>query len=286
MAASPALSTVEPVRTSASAQDGPPAGPQAGSVLPPGPRDPYDSTPGLFRALVALPAEDPRREELRAEIVDLYLPLARGLAGRFRNRGEAQDDLIQAASLGLVKAVNGFDPDRGVEFPAYAVPTIVGEVKRHFRDRGWMIRVPRRVQETRLALTAAGADLSQELGRAPTVAELALRVQASEEDVLEAIDADHAYSTLSLDAPGYDGETPMGDNLAGDTEDASGVVDKVALEPMLAALPDRERRILLLRFYGDMSQSQIAADVGLSQMHVSRLLSRTLATLRTQLLAE
>ena len=242
----------------------------------------------LLAELAALPADDPRREETRNQLVTLHQPLVEHLARRFRNRGEPYDDLVQVATIGLIKAIDRYDPERGVEFSTYATPTIVGEIKRWFRDKGWAVRVPRRLQELRLAIGSATSALTQELGRSPTVTELAERVGASEDDVLEGIESAAAYSTLSLDAPDA-GETdgPSVLDMLG-SEDAAleGVENREALKPLLASLPERERRILLLRFFAGMTQSQIATEVGISQMHVSRLLARTLARLREGLLAE
>jgi len=242
----------------------------------------------LLLALSQLPPDDPARAPLRDELVQGHLPLVEYLARRFSGRGEPLDDLIQVATIGLIKAIDRFDPERGVEFSTYATPTIAGEVKRHFRDKGWAIRVPRRLQELKLALTRASADLTHKLGRAPTVAELAAQLEISEEDVLEGLESAHAYSTVSLDAP--DSEEDDGPAVAdslGMVDDAlEGVEYRASLKPLLEALPPREKRILVLRFFGGMTQSQIASELGISQMHVSRLLARTLARLREGLLAE
>ncbi|MFZ5850233.1 MAG: SigB/SigF/SigG family RNA polymerase sigma factor [Actinomycetota bacterium] len=243
---------------------------------------------GLFALLGELPEDDPRRQDARDQLVRMHLPLVEHLARRFRNRGEPYDDLVQVATIGLIKSVDRFDPDRGVEFSTYATPTIVGEIKRHFRDKGWAVRVPRRLQELRLSLTQATAELSQRHGRAPTVAELAHLLGISEEEVLEGLESANAYSTLSLDAPdqGEDDSHAVADSL-GEVDDAlEGVEYREALRPLLARLPPREKRILMLRFFGGMTQSQIAAEIGISQMHVSRLLARTLTQLRAGLLTE
>jgi RNA polymerase sigma-B factor len=228
----------------------------------------------LFVRLSELPEGDPERLRIRGELVELHLPLVEYLARRFRNRGEWLDDLTQVATIGLIKSIDRFDLSRGVEFSTYATPTIVGEIKRHFRDKGWAVRVPRRLQELKLALTKAIGDLAQRLGRAPTVAELAAHLQMSEEEVLEGLESANAYSTVSLDAPD-----------SGD-EDAPAVAYRESLKPLLERLPPREKRILLLRFFANMTQSQIAIELGISQMHVSRLLARTLAQLREGLTSE
>ncbi len=243
---------------------------------------------GLFAELAALPADDPRRARLRDELVEQHLPLVEYLARRFRNRGEPLDDLVQVATIGLIKSVDRFDLDRGVEFSTYATPTIVGEIKRHFRDKGWAIRVPRRLQELKLSLTKATSELSQKNGRSPTVSELAAHLGLSEEEILEGLESANAYSAVSLDAPdGGDDDSPSVSDSLGITDDSlEGVEYRESLKPLLEKLPAREKKILLLRFFGGMTQSQIAGELGISQMHVSRLLARTLAQLREGLLAD
>ena len=198
------------------------------------------------------------------------------LARRFRNRGEWLDDLTQVATIGLIKSIDRFDLERGVEFSTYATPTIVGEIKRHFRDKGWAVRVPRRLQELKLALAKAIGELAQNLGRAPTVAELAGHLQMSEEEVLEGLESANAYSTVSLDAPdsGDDDAPAVAESLGMVDEALEGVEYRESLKPLLEQLPPREKRILLLRFFGNMTQSQIATELGISQMHVSRLLAQ------------
>lgn len=241
----------------------------------------------LFVELRELPEGSPEKAELRNRLVRMHLPLVEHLARRFRNRGEPLDDLTQVATIGLIKSVDRFDPERGVEFSTYATPTVVGEIKRHFRDKGWAVRVPRRLQELRLSLTTATAELSQQHGRSPTVHELAERLGISEEEVLEGLESANAYSTLSLDVPDTDDESPaVADTLGAEDEALEGVEYRESLKPLLEDLPPREKRILLLRFFGNMTQSQIAQEVGISQMHVSRLLARTLAQLREKLLVE
>ncbi|WP_425472686.1 RNA polymerase sigma factor SigF [Streptomyces sedi] len=251
--------------------------------------DPHDRSAarGLFVELRTLPEGSAERAELRDTLVRMHLPLVEHLARRFRNRGEPLDDLTQVATIGLIKSVDRFDPDRGVEFSTYATPTVVGEIKRHFRDKGWAVRVPRRLQELRLSLSQATAELSQQHGRAPTVHELAQRLNISEEDVLEGLESANAYSTLSLDVPDTDDESPaVADTLGAEDDALEGVEYRESLKPLLEQLPPREKKILLLRFFGNMTQSQIAQEVGISQMHVSRLLARTLAQLREKLLVE
>ena len=239
-------------------------------------------------ALHALAEDDPARQPIRDALVQAHLPLVEYLARRFAGRGEPLDDLIQVATIGLIKAIDRFEPDRGVEFSTYATPTIAGEIKRHFRDKGWAVRVPRRLQELKIALTRATADLVQVHGRAPTVAELAQHLGLSEEEVLEGLESAHAYSTVSLDAPDSDdaGGPAVADSLGMVDDALEGVEYRESLKPLLEALPPREKRILVLRFFGGLTQSQIASELGISQMHVSRLLARTLAQLREGLLSE
>ena len=242
----------------------------------------------LFERLSQLPPEDPERARIRGYLVELHLPLVEYLARRFRNRGEWLDDLTQVATIGLIKSIDRFDLERGVEFSTYATPTIVGEIKRHFRDKGWAVRVPRRLQELKLSLTKAIGDLAQREGRAPTVSELAAHLQMSEEEVLEGLESANAYSTVSLDAPDSgDEDAPAVADSLGMVDDAlEGVEYRESLKPLLEQLPPREKKILLLRFFGNMTQSQIAAELGISQMHVSRLLARTLTQLREGLTTE
>ncbi|GAA5010072.1 hypothetical protein GCM10025734_53660 [Kitasatospora paranensis] len=241
----------------------------------------------LFVRLSQLPEGSTERVEIRNQLVRMHIPLVEHLARRFRNRGEPLDDLTQVATIGLIKSVDRFDHERGVEFSTYATPTIVGEIKRHFRDKGWAVRVPRRLQELRLSLTTATSELSQRHGRSPTVHELAEHLGISEEDVLEGLESANAYSTLSLDVPDSDDESPaVADTLGATDEALEGVEYRESLKPLLAQLPPREQKILVLRFFRNMTQSQIAAEVGISQMHVSRLLARTLAQLREKLLVE
>jgi len=240
----------------------------------------------LFAALAERDLSDVERASLRDDLVRLHLPLVEHFARRFLNRGEPFDDLLQVGTIGLIKAVDRFDIERGVEFSTYATPTILGEIKRHFRDRGWAIRVPRRLQELRITIAAATAELTQTLGRAPTVKELALEVGVSDEEIIEGLESANAYSTLSLDAPdsgGDDGSLSMIDVIGEDDEALAHVENRETIKPLLEALDPREKHILTLRFFKGMTQSQIATEIGISQMHVSRLLARTLAQLRESL---
>ncbi|WP_329213370.1 SigB/SigF/SigG family RNA polymerase sigma factor [Streptomyces sp. NBC_01485] len=251
---------------------------------------PHDDAPDTAESFVrfaGLP-DGPQRQALKDELVRLWLPMAERIAVRFRGRGEALEDLYQVAALGLVKAVDHYDPDRGRAFEAYAVPTITGEIKRHFRDHMWTLHVPRRVQDLRNRVRHAAKELSQTpAGRPPTVAEIAAYAQLSEDEVRTGAEALECFSALSLEAelPGTDGyalEDALGDTDPGyDT-----VVDRVAVAPCLRALPERERTILYLRFFAGMTQSRIAEQLGISQMHVSRLLSGCFARLREEIAAE
>jgi RNA polymerase sigma-B factor len=248
-----------------------------------------ERTRALFLELQSSPEGDPRRQRARDALVEQHLPLVEHLARRFRNRGEPYDDLVQVATIGLIKSVDRFDLERGVEFSTYATPTIVGEIKRHFRDKGWAVRVPRRLQELRLSLASATSELSQKQGRAPTVSELAAHLKISDEEVLEGLESANAYSTLSLDAGDSgsgDEPMPVAETLGAEDEGLEGVEYRESLKPMLERLPPREKKILMLRFFKNMTQSEIAAEIGISQMHVSRLLARTLAQLREGLLVE
>jgi RNA polymerase sigma-B factor len=222
----------------------------------------------------------PDDRNARDELVELYRPLAEYLARRFFGRGEPLDDLIQVASIGLLKAIDRFDPGRDVKFSTYATATIVGELKRHFRDKGWALRVPRRLQESGLKVGRAVTDLSQTLGRSPTVREIGRTTGLSEEEVLEAMETVNAYTAASLDAPTDDeGATTM--QKLGEEDQTFELLETwTSVAPALRELPARERRILYLRFFRGLTQTQIAEELGISQMHVSRLLSRTLAVLR------
>ena len=221
---------------------------------------------------------------LRDELVEEHAPLAHFLAGRFANRGEQRDDLVQVALVGLFKAVERFDPGRGLQFSTFATPTILGELKRHFRDRGWAVRVPRRVQELHLQLGRIVSTLGQEEGRSPTPAEVAERAGVSEEAVLEAMEAGSLYRLVSLDGsvtPDDEGGE-LSACLGDDDPEFERIEHRSEIEELLEALPARERRIVELRFFESMTQSEIAERVGVSQMHVSRLLTRSLERLRAE----
>ncbi|MFH8988317.1 RNA polymerase sigma factor SigF [Streptomyces sp. NPDC017940] len=268
---------------------------QAGAPLIPRPRrstrHPHDDAPDTaeaFRRICALP-HGPERDALREEIVRAWLPMAERLAGRFRGRGEALDDLRQVAALGLVKAVDRYDPERGNAFESYAVPTVTGEIKRHFRDHMWTLHVPRRVQDLRNRVRFACQDLSQTVsGRPPTVAEIAERARMTEEEAATGLEALDSFTALSLDAelPGSDDGYALRDTLGGPDPALDTVVDREAVKPCLARLPERERDILYMRFFRDMTQSRIAEHLGISQMHVSRLISRCCGRMREEVLRE
>lgn len=224
----------------------------------------------------------------RDELVRSHMGLAEHLARRFVGRGESLQDLTQVAYLALVKAADRYDPDRGAEFATFATPTVLGEIKRHFRDKGWAVRVPRQLQELRLTLTKAIDDLTQELQRSPTVAELAKNLSITEEDVLQGLECGRAYSTQSIDPlldPDED-QVPLAAVVGTVDPGIERVEDRHALRPLMQALPERERRMIEMRFFRNMTQTEIAEELGISQMHVSRLLTRTLAELRSQLLTE
>jgi RNA polymerase sigma-B factor len=240
----------------------------------------------LFAALTDARGSEASRMAAREGLVTLHLPLVEHCARRFRNRGEPFEDLVQVGTIGLIKAIDRFDLSRGLEFSTYATPTIIGEIKRYFRDKGWAIRVPRRLQELRMQIAASTAELTQSLGRSPTPRELAEAIDCSVEEIVEGIESSNAYSTLSLDATddnGEEGGTSMLDQIGIDDEGLEHIDIRESIKPLLEALPSREKRILLLRFFKNRTQSEIAEEIGVSQMHVSRLLSRTLEQLRVSL---
>ncbi|HEX3590245.1 MAG TPA: SigB/SigF/SigG family RNA polymerase sigma factor [Pseudonocardiaceae bacterium] len=247
-------------------------------------RTDYGEFAHLFDQLADDRLPEPDRRTLRDRIVAEHLPVAEHIARRFRNKGQPDDDLRQVAAIGLIQAVDRFDPTRGSDFLAFAVPTITGEVRRYFRDATWSMRVPRRVKELHAAITAKTVELSHELGRAPRPSELAEALERPVEEIHEGLAAANAYHSDSLDelVSVADGATTsMGDLLGDEDERLAEVVDREALLPALATLPERERAIVVLRFFGNLTQTQIADRVGLSQMHVSRLLAASIAQLHT-----
>ncbi|MGH9044592.1 MAG: SigB/SigF/SigG family RNA polymerase sigma factor [Acidimicrobiales bacterium] len=223
-----------------------------------------------------------RDPTLRDELITAHLGLAQHLARRFANRGEPVDDLVQVASIGVMKSVDRFDPERGVEFSTFAARTILGELKRHFRDKGWAVRAPRRIQELYLEIGHATGELAQKLGRPPTLAEIGAVTGATLEAVIEATEAGSGYRTASLDTPAR--LEKGGVDAIGQEDSSFGDVDNQALiGPAFATLPEREQTILRLRFVSGMTQSEIAGRIGVSQMHVSRLLTASLRKLREKI---
>ncbi len=244
----------------------------------------------LFRRLAGLEEGTSDYQYVRNTLIEMNMALVRFAARRFNNHADQMEDIVQVATIGLIKAVDRFDPDYGTEFVTFAMPTITGEIKRFFRDTSWAVRVPRRLQELRGDLARATEALFTELDRAPTVAELAERLRIEEDEVIEAQLAANAYTANSLDAqlPGEENDegSAWGYRVGLDDPALEGVENLTALKPLIARLPERERTILAMRFSGDMTQAAIGAELGLSQMHVSRLLSRALTTLRGQLLSD
>ena len=243
-----------------------------------------DEVRSLFRSYQSAASEEDKLGA-REKLVDQHIGLVEFLARRFRNRGEPLEDLVQVGTIGLLKAIDRFDLEREVEFSTYATPTIVGELKRHFRDKGWAVRVPRRLQELHLELTKVVGHLAHDLGRSPTIAEIAESTGFSEEEVLEGLEIAQAYNFTSLDAPldSEEGSSTFAEQLGGEDEHLENLEYRASLAPEMAKLPEREQRIVYLRFFKGMTQSEIAEKLGISQMHVSRLLSRTLAKLREAL---
>lgn len=241
-----------------------------------------------FAELTAAGSDTERRLALRAELVTEYLSVAEHIARRFSGRGEAFDDLVQVARVGLINAVDRFEPERGTDFLSFAVPTIMGEVRRHFRDASWSVRVPRRLKELHLQIGQVSGELGQRLGRAPTPTEIARELDMTVEEVSEGLQAGNAYYAVSVDKPaGDDAESvSLADTLGEEDDGLESVENHESLQPLLRALPARERTILMLRFFGNMTQTQIAEHVGISQMHVSRLLAQTLEHLRAKLTEE
>ncbi|MCV7024680.1 SigB/SigF/SigG family RNA polymerase sigma factor [Mycolicibacterium novocastrense] len=252
-----------------------------------GPNSDYSDVTEMFRQLKTFDEGSSAYQRQRDLICERCLPLADHIARRYRNRGEAHEDLVQAARVGLVNALNRFDVDNGAEFLSFAVPTMMGEVRRHFRDHAWAVKVPRTVKDLQMRVNKATAKLAQGLGRAPTATEIAEHLGVDREQVVQAAIAGANYSTLSTDIPAMrdDDSTSIGDSFGGDDTGFDKVLDVETVRPLIAALPSRERDVLTLRFFEDMTQSQIAAQIGCSQMHVSRLLAKALETLRSQVKA-
>ena len=239
----------------------------------------------MFRSLATLAEGTARFQRQRDRIVERCLPLADHIARRFHGRGEPRDDLVQVARVGLVNAVIRFDVDAGSDFVSFAVPTIMGEVRRHFRDNSWSVKVPRRLKELHLRLGGATSELAQRLGRAPTASELAEELGLDRDEVIEGLVAGSSYNTLSIDGGGGgDDDAPAIADTLGDVDTGLDQIEnREALRPLLESLPERERTVVVLRFFESMTQTQIAERIGVSQMHVSRLLARALSRLRDQL---
>jgi len=225
----------------------------------------------------------------REELIERYMSLVRSLARRYSYRGEQQDDLVQIGAIGLIKAIDRFDVERGVELTTYATPNIIGEIKRHFRDKGWSVRVPRGLQELNVQISKLIEQLTVELGRSPTIPELAEAAGVEEEQVLEALESGRAYSSVSLSTGGGsddDGELDPLESLGTIEHEYEIAEDRAVLAPGFQVLDERERTIMHLRFFRGMTQSQIAAQIGISQMHVSRLIRRSLEKLREEISEE
>ncbi|MDI5965234.1 RNA polymerase sigma factor SigF [Streptomyces sp. SL13] len=253
-----------------------------------GPVDARALSKTLFARLEKLEEGTHEHAYVRNTLVELNLALVKFAASRFRSRSEPMEDIVQVGTIGLIKAIDRFELSRGVEFPTFAMPTIIGEIKRFFRDTSWSVRVPRRLQELRLDLAKAGDELAQKLDRAPTVAELAERLGLEREDVVEGMVASNAYTASSLDAQPEedDSEGALADRIGYEDHGLEGIENLESLKPLIAGLTPRDRQILSLRFVANLTQSEIGEELGISQMHVSRLLTRTLNRLRRGLLTE
>jgi RNA polymerase sigma-B factor len=238
----------------------------------------------MFEQLAALEAGTSEHEELRAALIERHLPLVTFMARKFADRGEPLDDLIQVGTIGLIKAIDRFEISKGFEFSTFATPTIVGEIKRHFRDKTWAVRVPRRLQELGASVTKATTELTQKLDRSPTPKEIAKHLGITVDDVAEALESNAAYSTVSLDVTS-ETSTSIGETFGALDEALEGVEYRESLKPLLSQLDDREKRILQMRFFDNLSQSQIATELGISQMHVSRILNKVLTHLREGLIS-
>ncbi|MDT3396466.1 RNA polymerase sigma factor SigF [Streptomyces sp. B1866] len=236
----------------------------------------------LFAELAALDPGTAEHARVRAALIEANLPLVRYAAARFRSRNEPMEDVIQVGTIGLINAIDRFDPGRGVQFPTFAMPTVVGEIKRYFRDNVRTVHVPRRLHELWVQVSGATEDLTVLHGRSPTTAEIAERLKLSEEEVLACIEAGRSYHATSLEAAQEgDGLPGLVDRLGYEDPALAGVEHRDLVRHLLVQLPEREQRILLLRYYSNLTQSQISAELGVSQMHVSRLLSRSFARLRS-----
>jgi RNA polymerase sigma-B factor len=249
-------------------------------------REEYAHLAPALAEFATLPTGHPDRDTLRDELVAGYIAVVQHIARRFAGRGEPLDDLEQAGTIGLIGAIDRFDPNRGIDFLSFAIPTITGEIRRHFRDHTWSTRVPRRLKDMQSRLNSVIGPLSQELGRAPRPSEIADRLEISVDEVLAGLDAQPAYRTSSIDALTATTDTPLADRLGDPDATLDQIEYRESLLPLLDKLPERARTILTLRFFGNQTQTQIAEVVGISQMHVSRLLAQILADLRQDLRAE
>ncbi len=257
----------------------------AAAAVPAVEAEPYACLAPLHLRYAQLAPNHPERKRLRGQLISGYLPVAENIARRFAGRGEPLNDLMQVATVGLINAVDRFEPARGSHFLSFAVPTITGEVRRYFRDHGWSMRVPRQLKDLHVAIRATMAELSQQLGRAPRPSELADRLGVPTSKVVEALQAGQAYRSSSLDELLSSGDTAGApDSFIGGLDgELISIEDREALRPLLAELAPRERTILALRFFHQLTQTQIAEQVGISQMHVSRLLRQTLTFLRERM---
>jgi RNA polymerase sigma-B factor len=257
--------------------------PTTASTRAPRKDDEYADVPDLFRALRELPAESHEFARMREEIITRCLPLADHVAARYNRRGENSDDLVQIARVGLMHAVNRFNPETGSGFLSYAVPTMLGEIRRHFRDNGWAMHVPRRLKDLHVQITRATPELTQSLGRAPTASDLAAALGADRQEVVECLVAGDAYTVRSIDGPvgnSDDASQSLADRIGDLDVGIEQITDRESLRPLLAALPERERTVISMRFFASMTQTQIAEHIGVSQMQVSRILRQTLERLR------
>ncbi|EST32047.1 hypothetical protein N566_20310 [Streptomycetaceae bacterium MP113-05] len=281
----------EDVDAKAAGSDGRAADGAAGRTVPGRPAAPAAKsrsaaaralTQTLFDELSGLETGSPGHRRVRDALIEVNLPLVRYVAARFRSRNEPMEDVVQVGTIGLINAIDRFDPERGVQFPTFAMPTIVGEIRRYFRDNVRTVHVPRRLHEMWVQVSAATEDLTVLHGRSPTTAEIAERLRLSVEDVLACIEAGRSYRATSLEAAQEREDGPPGllDRLGYEDPELDGVEHRDLVRHLLVQLPEREQRILLLRYYRNLTQSQISAELGVSQMHVSRLLSRSFARLR------
>ncbi|WP_424212655.1 SigB/SigF/SigG family RNA polymerase sigma factor [Streptomyces sp. BI20] len=236
----------------------------------------------LFGRLKTLEPGTGEHQRVRGALIEANLPLVRYAAARFRSRNEPMEDVVQVGTIGLINAIDRFDPDRGVQFPTFAMPTVVGEIKRYFRDNVRTVHVPRRLHELWVQVNAATEDLTTQHGRTPTTAEIAARLRIGEDEVLSCIEAGRSYHATSLEAAQEgDGLPGLVDRIGYEDPELAGVEHRDLVRHLLVQLPEREQRILLLRYYNNLTQSQISAELGVSQMHVSRLLARSFARLRS-----